>query len=140
MKLHWILSLPILTILAAGCTTTEQHGATGAGLGAAIGGIAGHNLGGGSGDRDKGAALGAAVGGLIGHTLGSVREDQERSHSRIARLETESNERKLWITNSNGSRSCVILRADPSGTWIGPKGEYYDRFPTEDQLRPVYGF
>ncbi|MDA0323414.1 MAG: glycine zipper 2TM domain-containing protein [Verrucomicrobia bacterium] len=140
MKLNWIMSVPVLAILSSGCTTTEQHGATGAGIGAAIGGIAGHNLGGGSGDRDKGAALGAAVGGLLGHTLGSVREEQQRSDERVARLETGSRERELWITNSNGSRSCVILRANPSGTWNGPRGEVYDRFPSEDQLRPVYGF
>lgn len=140
MKRTWILTLPLAALLTAGCTTTEQHGATGAGIGAALGGIAGHNLGGGSGDRDKGAALGAAVGGLLGHTLGSVREGQQRSHERIAQLETEAREQKFWITNSNGSRSCIILRADPSGTWIGPRGEYYDRYPNEEQLRQVYGF
>ena len=25
------------------------------------------------------------------------------------------------------------------GQWIGPKGEHYPKFPTESQLKPVYG-
>jgi hypothetical protein len=47
--------------------------------------------------------------------------------------------RSVWITNPNGSKTEVVLRAADGGNWIGPKGEFYNGMPTEAQLRPVYG-
>ncbi len=45
----------------------------------------------------------------------------------------------VWITNSNGSRTSVKLTRH--GSWyIGPRGEHYNRMPTNEQLRMVYGF
>jgi hypothetical protein len=45
----------------------------------------------------------------------------------------------LWITNSNGSRTAVKLTK--SGPWyVGPRGEYYQTLPTNEQLRVIYGF
>lgn len=44
----------------------------------------------------------------------------------------------VWITNANGSRTPVELeRVD--GRWRGPRGEYYDSLPTQEQLASVYG-
>lgn len=44
----------------------------------------------------------------------------------------------VWINNSNGSRSPVLLTQE--GPWyIGPRGERYFGVPTEEQLRPLYG-
>jgi hypothetical protein len=43
------------------------------------------------------------------------------------------------ITNSNGSISRVRLRREGIG-YVGTRGEFYDHLPTEDELRPVYGF
>jgi hypothetical protein len=44
----------------------------------------------------------------------------------------------VWINNSNGSRSPVLLTQD--GPWyIGPRGERYFGIPTEEQLRVLYG-
>lgn len=44
----------------------------------------------------------------------------------------------VWINNSNGSRSPVLLRQE--GPWyIGPRGERYFGVPSEEQLRPLYG-
>jgi hypothetical protein len=44
----------------------------------------------------------------------------------------------LWITNSNGSRTAVKLTR--SGPWyVGPRGEYYETLPTNEQLRVIYG-
>ena len=45
----------------------------------------------------------------------------------------------VWISNPNGSRTKVVLTPADGGQWIGPRGEYYDAFPTEEQLLPVYG-
>ena len=45
----------------------------------------------------------------------------------------------IWITNSNGSRTSVRLTRE--GSWyVGPRGEYYDTLPTNEQLRVIYGF
>ena len=44
----------------------------------------------------------------------------------------------VWVNNSNGSRSPVLLTQE--GPWsIGPRGERYFGIPSEEQLRPLYG-
>ena len=45
----------------------------------------------------------------------------------------------VWIVNSNGSKSSVKL-IQRGSQYIGPRGEYYDEMPTNEQLRVVYGF
>ena len=45
----------------------------------------------------------------------------------------------VWITNSNGSKRSVILTKTPHG-YKGPRGETYTAFPSNRQLRGVYGF
>lgn len=45
----------------------------------------------------------------------------------------------IWVTNSNGSQTEVKLTRKGHG-YIGPRGEYYDTFPSNEQLRMVYGF
>jgi len=45
----------------------------------------------------------------------------------------------VWITNSNGSQTSLQLTRH--GRWyVGPRGEYYDQMPTNEQLRVAYGF
>jgi hypothetical protein len=50
----------------------------------------------------------------------------------------ESNSVVVWVTNSNGSRSKVILIKEGPG-FVGPNGEHYSSMPMEDQLRVLYG-
>ena len=45
----------------------------------------------------------------------------------------------VWITNSNGSKTTVQLTRH-NGWYVGPRGEYYDQMPTNEQLRLAYGF
>jgi hypothetical protein len=45
----------------------------------------------------------------------------------------------VWIVNSNGSKSSVKL-IQRGSQYLGPRGEYYDEMPTNEQLRVVYGF
>lgn len=45
----------------------------------------------------------------------------------------------VWVLNSNGSRTSVQLTRQGRG-YLGPRGEYYDQMPTNEQLRVVYGF
>jgi hypothetical protein len=48
----------------------------------------------------------------------------------------------VWIANGNGSRTPVKLVRlnNPAGYYMGPRGEYYVVLPTDEQLRPLYGF
>lgn len=133
----------IVLALGAGCrtaTTGEQYTGAGAAAGAILGAVMGHNLGSGSGDRDKGAAIGAVVGGLIGNQLGVQRERQDATTMQMQQMQQQMNTTVMWIQNSNGSRTPVSLQATAGGMWIGPRGEYYQGLPTEQQLKSVYGF
>jgi len=54
-------------------------------------------------------------------------------------LETNASTLTVNVTNSNGSVTPITLLKQGVG-YVGPRGEYYSTLPTEDQLRPVYGF
>jgi hypothetical protein len=47
--------------------------------------------------------------------------------------------RLVNVRNTNGSTTPVRLE-QAGEKWQGPKGEFYDAFPTDDQLRSAYGF
>lgn len=137
-----IAGMSLLTAAAllfqTGCATTdvEQATALGAGVGAGLGMILGHNFGHSESDR----LLGAAAGAVIGGSLARQQAEQQRASARMNLVQQQQMMTTVWITNSNGSRTPVLLRAADGGTFIGPRGEYYAGLPTEDQLRPIYGF
>jgi len=124
-----ILSLAL--VFAAGCQSDAQTGAAvGALAGAGIGQIAG---------RDTGSTLiGAAVGGTAGYMLGNE-GDRKKAQAERAYLRDQTDYVTVNITNSNGSVSQVRLRKHGVG-YVGTRGEYYNHLPTEDDLRPIYGF
>lgn len=64
-------------------------------------------------------------------------EDETRAERDSIRQEI--NTVTVKVTNSNGSISQVKLMKQGIG-YVGPRGEYYEQLPTEDQLKPVYGF
>jgi uncharacterized protein YcfJ len=141
MKTFGILAAGVAAIMLAGCATpmdeTGESTTSGAILGAVAGGVLGHNLGSGSReDRALGAAAGALVGGALGHNAGVQRTNRREIESVRERQNTTT----VWVTNSNGSRTPVTLRATQGGAWIGPRGEYYDRMPEAEQLQRAYGF
>ncbi len=57
----------------------------------------------------------------------------------VERPFVEPNTKTVMVENSNGSRTPVILQ-EVEGKWKGPRGEIYDKFPTDDQLHSAYGF
>ena len=57
----------------------------------------------------------------------------------IDSVRQEMNTVTVDITNSNGSVSQVKLQKQGPG-YVGPRGEHYETLPTEEQLKPVYGF
>jgi len=118
-------------LMMAGCRSAAQTGAV-------VGGLAGAGLGQVIGASTGATILGAAIGGVAGYMMGNekdkIRVPTERVHMR-----QEMDYVTVNISNSNGSISLVRLRRQGIG-YLGARGEYYDHLPTEDELRPVYGF
>ncbi|MHC4157518.1 MAG: glycine zipper domain-containing protein [Planctomycetota bacterium] len=118
-------------VFVAGCESDAQVGsAIGALTGAGIGQLAG-------GDTES-TLIGAAVGAGAGYMLGNE-SDRKKEQAEMYCLHEEINTRTVNVTNSNGSIVQVKLRKQGVG-WVGTRGEYYTTLPTEDQLRPIYGF
>jgi len=126
-----VLIVSLGLILVAGCESDAQTGAVlGSLAGAGIGQIAGRDT--------ESTLIGAAVGGTAGYMLGNE-GDKKKARAERAYLREQTEYVTVNITNSNGSVSQVRLRKQGVG-YVGTRGEYYNRLPNEDELRPVYGF
>lgn len=126
-KLMVILMTVIVSVGLAFVVGCESDAQTGAALGALTGAGVGQLAG-----RDTEATLiGAAIGGGVGYILGNEGDKKK--------AQAEQSVVTVWITNSNGSKVPVRLRRS-GPAYIGPRGEIYSTLPTEEQLRPVYGF
>ena len=119
------------SLLIAGCESDAQ-------VGSAIGALAGAGIGQLAGRDAESTLIGAAVGGTAGYMFGNESERQ-KAQAEMACMRQEMRTVAVNITNSNGSVSQVRLRRHGVG-YVGTRGEYYHRLPTEDQLRPIYGF
>lgn len=130
-----VLIISSIFSFIAGCESDAQTDALiGGALGAGIGALAG-------GDS-KAIAIGAGAGGGIGYLVGNE-SDKKKATAATNRemndLRAMQNTETVWITNTNGSKVSVKLtRSGPN--YVGPRGEIYTSLPTQDQLRPVYGF
>jgi uncharacterized protein YcfJ len=126
-----VAGVSLCLVFASGCESDAQTGAAiGALAGAGIGQLAGGNTG--------ATLIGAAVGGGAGYMIGNE-QDKKKAAGERDKLREEMNTVMVKVTNSNGSIIQVPLKKQGIG-YVGPRGEYYDKLPTEDQLRPVYGF
>lgn len=131
VKILVVVTVSLSMVFVAGCESDAQTGsAIGALTGAGIGQLAG-------GDTES-TLIGAAVGGGIGYMLGNE-GDKKTTRAERENLHQEMNTMMVKVTNSNGSIIQVPLRKQSVG-YVGTRGEYYSTLPSEDQLRPVYGF
>lgn len=112
-----------------------NQAAIGAALGAIAGGVIGNNSHGAFGNRE-GAVAGAALGGLMGGTMGR-QSDQFRSQ--LGAVNEAATTTIINVHNSNGSFTPVPIRK-VGNQYVGPRGEYYNALPTENQLKAPYGF
>lgn len=118
-----------------GCETQAQSdAAVGSLAGAGIGAIVGHQ----KGRAAEGALIGGAVGGGTGYIVGNE-QDKKKTKAEMQNMQEEMNSVLVNITNSNGSVSQVRLVKQGVG-YVGPRGEYYNHLPTQDELKPIYGF
>ena len=127
-----MVGLPL--VFVTGCESDAQTGAL---IGTAIGVAAGQAIG---GDTES-TLIGAGAGAAGGYMIGSEQDKQKMKAEIAAAREAAStaNTMTVNITNSNGSITPVILRKQ-GNMWVGPRGEQYTTLPTEEQLKPVYGF
>ena len=126
-----MVGVSLVLAFAVGCESDAQTGALiGSGIGAGIGALAG-------GDTES-TLIGAAIGGGAGYMLGNE-GDKKKATADRERIRQEMGTVMVNVTNSNGSIIQVPLKRQGVG-YVGPRGEYYAKLPTEDQLRPVYGF
>ncbi len=131
MTILMVVAVSLGLTLVAGCESDAQTGALlGTAAGAGVGALAGGST--------EGTLVGAAVGGGVGYILGNE-QDKKKTRAEMDSLRYEMNTVMVKVTNSNGSVIQVPLRKQGVG-YVGPRGEYYDKLPTEEQLRPVYGF
>ncbi|UCG46275.1 MAG: hypothetical protein JSU94_12295 [Phycisphaerales bacterium] len=128
----WIVAgAGLAPILLGGCQSDAQTGAL-------IGTLVGAGIGQMAGGHAESTLVGAAVGGGIGYIIGNE-SDKQRTEAERHYVREQMNYVTVNMTNSNGSISRVRLRKHGVG-YVGTRGEFYDRLPTEDQLRPIYGF
>ena len=133
-KLMTILAAVVLSIgllFFVGCQNDAQFGS-------AVGALAGASIGQLAGGDSEATLIGAAVGGAAGYMFGNE-SDKAREQAERAHMRREMRTVAVNITNSNGSISQVRLKRHGVG-YVGTRGEYYNHLPTEDELRPIYGF
>ena len=130
------------SVFFMGCASTDyqQHqgslgyGTAGAGIGAIAGAMAGNNVKG--LNSGEGAIAGAALGALIGAAMGA---QQDTFNAKIGAVSEQASTTIVNVKNSNGSYTPVVIRK-VGAQYVGPKGEYYNAMPTEEQLKGPYGF
>lgn len=131
MTILMIVAVSLGSAFVAGCESGAQTGS-------AIGALAGAGIGQLAGGDTESTLIGAAIGGGAGYMLGN---EADKKNAQVDRdcLRQEMNTVLVKVTNTNGSIVQVPLRKQGVG-YLGTRGEYYNTLPTEDQLRPVYGF
>lgn len=139
IQLPAVLLVSVLSL--TGCATTgtggnhaTQGALVGSLMGAGLGAVIGHQ----SGETGEGAAIGAAAGAVGGYVLGNE-QDKTQLQADSAYALQSANTVVINVKNSNGSLTPVTLHRQ-GNVYVGPRGEYYPQLPTEEQLRPVYGF
>ncbi len=125
------VALSLGLIFAGGCNSDAMTGS-------ALGSLAGAGIGQLAGGDTEATLIGAAIGAGAGYIFGNE-SDRKKNLAEMNDLRTEQNTVTVWITNSNGSQRPVRL-AKSGPNYVGPRGEIYNKFPSEDQLRTVYGF
>jgi len=119
----------------AGCQNDAQ---TGAGVGVLGGALAGQLIGGDTKSTLIGAGVGAGAGYIIGNES-DKKKAKARTDAEIGQLRSEMNNVSVNVTNSNGSVIQITLRKQGVG-YVGPRGEYYDHLPTNEELKPLYAY
>lgn len=131
IKILVVVVVTVGSVFFIGCQSDAQTAS-------AIGALAGAGIGQLAGGDTEATLIGAAIGAGVGYIVGNESEREKAALERDT-IRAQQNSTIVWITNSNGSKVPVRLKNNGPG-YIGPRGELYAKLPTQDQLRPVYGF
>lgn len=130
-----IAAAGLITVgFTSGCENEAKTDALiGTGLGVGIAAL--------TGGDSKDLLVGAVIGGGAGYLWGNEADKKKAQQTPVLATGTTTQQEiiSVWVTNSNGSKTEVKLRKTATG-YMGPKDEVYSAMPTEDELRPVYGF
>jgi hypothetical protein len=134
-SITFVLTIAIICSLISGCESDAQTdaligGAIGAGIGSLVGG------------DSEAIAIGAGVGAAGGYVVGSGSDKKKAKAANDREMNSIRNQQNIvivWITNTNGSKTKVLLTKSGPG-YIGPRKEYYSSMPKDEQLRVLYGF
>lgn len=146
----WLITLVLVALLASGCATSDQNRtkAEGAGIGAAIGGLAGYLIG-----DEKGALIGAAAGAGAGFLAGreiakrkaeyASREDfldaeiaRTAEYNETIRAYNEQNEVELAaLENEAGAlREAYEAGAEQKSALLAKQADIKDRLAQHKEL------
>jgi hypothetical protein len=126
-----VIALGMCAVWVGGCESDAQTGTL-------LGGAAGAGVGALAGGDTESTLIGAAVGAGAGYMLGNE-GDKKKAAAERESIRQDMSYETVWVTNSNGSKIPVRLRKQ-GPNYIGPNGEYYEKLPTEEQLRKLYGY
>ncbi len=93
-QMKWIITLPALLALAAGCehmNNTEKGAVVGGAGGAGLGAIIGHQ----TGNRDLGALIGGGAGALMGGAMGKAKDNAEERDMYARHAQHQEAQRKF---------------------------------------------
>ena len=110
----------------------------GAALGTIPGAVGGAIIGNQSGNPIQGAIIGGAAGAAAGYAIGNE-QDKLKTQRQLQQIRRDMNTTIVNVHNSNGSTTPVPIKRVGSH-YVGPRGEEYDRVPSERQLKRIYGF
>ncbi len=113
-----------------GCQTDAQTGAL-------VGGLGGAALGQAIGGDTESTLIGTGVGAGAGYIVGNE-SDKAKTRQEMESIRAESNTQVVNVQNRNGSYTSVLLRREGT-VWVGPNGERYTNFPSQEALQAMYG-
>ena len=150
---NFAYSLVMIAFIAAvsGCNPYNNAG-EGAGVGGALGALAGGIIGHQSHDTATGMLIGGAVGAASGAVVGSQIDKPELPPQQVVVAQPSSvvvsqtpptttysgDTVTINVPNDNGGYTAVVLKRSGNG-FVGPQGEFYTQIPTTDQLKVMYG-
>ncbi len=152
MKKHfYLLTMITFIFVISGCADTQTKANEGAGiggiLGAAAGGIIGHQ----THDTAAGMLIGGVVGAASGAAIGSQIPNPNPypypyfqpvpvvvAQPVPVVVPAATDTLSVNIPNDNGGYTVVILKRSGNG-FVGPQGEFYPGFPRISQLKAMYG-
>ncbi len=150
-RYFYLLTMITFIFVVSGCADTQTKANEGAGiggvLGAAAGGIIGHQ----SHDTAAGMLIGGVVGAAGGAAIGSQVPNPHPylypypqpvpvvvAQPAVVAVPAGADTLSVNIPNDNGGYTVVVLKRSGNG-FVGPQGEFYPDFPKISQLKAMYG-